>query len=166
MKTCSQCVFWAMMNEPEEPSDLGFCTVSLPMIIENQSRIDNTTNADDDAEDCNAFKQKHEKPLMQHDGNEDFTLNGERCWITVKGFAVCIHTTDEGVVVDIFDDYNVDAGSLSSCYAFDNEVGGGCGDDIPGADDVSCRNEEGSCGDCKDCPANADEIEEDDDDVE
>lgn len=152
MKTCSQCGYWYAMDQEEEFPDIGFCTVSLPMIIENQSKLDNTTHGEDNAQDCDCFQNKDEMSLMKHDGGEDFTLNGEACWITVKGFAVHIHTTDEGVVVDIFDDYNVDAGVLSSCYAFDSELQG-CGDDVP--DDESCRDEDGGCGSCEKCPGNA-----------
>lgn len=48
-------------------------------------------------------------------------------WISIKGFAICVQTTDEGVVVDIYDEAVLDEGRaddalMASTYAFDNDL--------------------------------------------
>lgn len=44
-------------------------------------------------------------------------------WITIKDhFAVNIHTTDEGIVCDIYKKGKEDEGVIASTYAFDSEV--------------------------------------------
>ena len=54
----------------------------------------------------------------------DYVLTEGRGWFTVKGFAVRIAATDEGVVVDIFKDKAEFCESIASCYAFDSELEG------------------------------------------
>jgi len=58
------------------------------------------------------------------DDDEDYTLVDKNMWITVKGFSVRIHVTDEGVVVDIFEKGREDEGAITSTYAFDAECSG------------------------------------------
>jgi hypothetical protein len=55
---------------------------------------------------------------------DDYVLDGEDAWIKVKGFAVRITKTDEGVVVDVYKDGETDGGSIASTYAFDAEIEG------------------------------------------
>ena len=55
-------------------------------------------------------------------GAVDYILTGERCWITVKKFSICIHTTDEGVVVDIYPLGKENEDAIASTYAFDAEI--------------------------------------------
>ena len=43
-------------------------------------------------------------------------------WFEVKDFAVRIHSTDEGVAVDIYKNGSEDEDSIASCYAFDSEL--------------------------------------------
>jgi len=62
---------------------------------------------------------------LREDTSEDYTLVKpfDGVWITVKErFSIKIHTTDEGVVVDIFARGHEDEGSIGSAYAFDNET--------------------------------------------
>ena len=54
---------------------------------------------------------------------KDYTLLDKNKWVTVKGFSVRIHVTDEGVVVDIFEKGREDEGPITSTYAFDAECG-------------------------------------------
>ena len=56
--------------------------------------------------------------------DDDYTLDEGAGWFEVKGFAIRIHTTDDGVAVDIFDDKALEAGMglgepLASVLAFD-----------------------------------------------
>ena len=54
-----------------------------------------------------------------------YVLTDGSAWIDVKGFAIRIHSTDEGVVVDIFNAKELETEpfieSLASTYAFDAE---------------------------------------------
>jgi hypothetical protein len=52
--------------------------------------------------------------------DNDYTLVDGAAWFEVKGFAIRIHSTDEGVVVDVFKngDYTE---AIASTYAFDTE---------------------------------------------
>lgn len=48
-------------------------------------------------------------------------------WVSLKGFAICIQTTDEGIVVDIYDEAKLDRGEvddalLGSTYAYSSEL--------------------------------------------
>lgn len=52
----------------------------------------------------------------------DYILTDGQAWFTVKGFAVRIHSTDEGVAVDIYKDGDEMSDSIASTYAFDNEL--------------------------------------------
>jgi hypothetical protein len=42
----------------------------------------------------------------------------------VKGFSIRIHSTDEGVVVDVYKAMEEMSGPVASTYAFDSEVEG------------------------------------------
>jgi hypothetical protein len=43
-------------------------------------------------------------------------------WFEVKGFAIRIHATDEGVIVDIYSKEKAE--TIASTYAFDHELMG------------------------------------------
>jgi hypothetical protein len=51
----------------------------------------------------------------------DYILAEGAGWFEVKGFAVRLHSTDEGVAVDIYKNGSEDADSIASCYAFDSD---------------------------------------------
>ena len=54
--------------------------------------------------------------------DDDYVLTEQKAWFTVKGFAIRIHATDEGVAVDIYADGKETDGTISSAYALDNEL--------------------------------------------
>ena len=47
-------------------------------------------------------------------------------WIDVRGFTVYLHTTDEGIIVDVFNAEQLQtepyAEAVASTYAFDHEL--------------------------------------------
>ncbi len=51
--------------------------------------------------------------------DDDYVLTDQKAWFTVKGFAVRIHATDEGVAVDIYQDGKEMNGHISSAYGLD-----------------------------------------------
>ena len=51
----------------------------------------------------------------------DYILTEGAGWFTVKGFAIRIQSTDEGVVVDIFKNGEY-TDTIATTYAFDHEV--------------------------------------------
>jgi hypothetical protein len=53
--------------------------------------------------------------------DSDYKLSEGAAWIEVKNFAIRIHSTDEGVILDIFKngDYSE---AIASTYAFDTEA--------------------------------------------
>jgi hypothetical protein len=53
--------------------------------------------------------------------DDDYVLTDGAAWFTVKGFAVRIHSTDEGVIVDIFKNGEYDD-TIATTYAFDHEL--------------------------------------------
>ena len=55
--------------------------------------------------------------------DDDYTLTEGAAWFTVKGFAIRILSTDEGVVVDIYNEGEVMELPIASTYALDNEHG-------------------------------------------
>ena len=55
-------------------------------------------------------------------GNGDYVLVDGAAWFTVKGAAVLIRSTDEGVAVHIYRDGKEDEDSVASAYAFDREL--------------------------------------------
>jgi hypothetical protein len=67
------------------------------------------------------MKSKRMKAKDLNDDEGDYILTGERCWITVKKLSICIRTTDEGVVVDIYPFGREDEDAIASTYAFDDE---------------------------------------------
>ena len=54
--------------------------------------------------------------------NGDYRLVDKTVWLEVKGFAIWVRATDEGVVVDIYKSGEEDGDSLASCYSFDSEL--------------------------------------------
>ena len=54
--------------------------------------------------------------------DDDYTLEEGAAWFTVKGFAIRILSTDEGVVVDIWKDGGEMDSPIASTYAFDQEI--------------------------------------------
>ena len=61
---------------------------------------------------------------MEIDGEgPDYILLDDGAWITVKGFAVRIRKTDEGVAVDVYVNGKEDDGPISSAYGLDCEAG-------------------------------------------
>ena len=55
----------------------------------------------------------------------DYELTDGCAWLSAKGFAIRIHTTDEGVVVDIYKEVGPDKPydePIASAYAFDSEL--------------------------------------------
>jgi hypothetical protein len=65
----------------------------------------------------NSTKFNPDTPLI----DSDYKLTEGAAWFTVKNFAIRIHSTDEGVIVDIFKngDYN---DTIATTYAFDHET--------------------------------------------
>lgn len=57
--------------------------------------------------------------LLTH---EDYILENDFVWITVKGFSVKVKKTDEGVVCDIYQKGREDQDCIAGTYAFDNEL--------------------------------------------
>jgi hypothetical protein len=51
----------------------------------------------------------------------DYVLEEGGAWLEVKGFAIRIHATDEGVAVDIYPNKAEHHDAIASCYAFDND---------------------------------------------
>lgn len=65
--------------------------------------------------------------MKTHLNDDDYVLDEGAGWFDVKGFAVRIHATDEGVVVDVFDSKALGAGvgmgePLASTWAHDNDL--------------------------------------------
>ncbi len=59
--------------------------------------------------------------------DSDYVLTEGAAWIDVKGFSIRIHSTDEGLVVDVFDAKvaatgDFDEALMTSTYAFDHEL--------------------------------------------
>ena len=52
----------------------------------------------------------------------DYILKDGKAWFEVKGFAIWVRATDEGVVVDIYKNGDELEESLASTYAFDSET--------------------------------------------
>ena len=52
----------------------------------------------------------------------DYILKDGKAWLEVKGFAIWVRATDEGVVVDIYKNEDELGESLASTYAFDSET--------------------------------------------
>jgi len=63
---------------------------------------------------------------MELKDNDFYLLVEGAGWFDVKGFAIRVYQTDEGVVVDVFDrekvNNNPHAEPIASTYAFDNET--------------------------------------------
>jgi hypothetical protein len=54
--------------------------------------------------------------------DDEYTLHEGAGWFKVKGFAIRIQDTDDGVVVDIYKSGREDEDAIASCYAFDSEL--------------------------------------------
>ena len=52
----------------------------------------------------------------------DYILKDGKAWLEVKGFAIWVRATNEGVVVDIYKNEDELGESLASTYAFDSET--------------------------------------------
>jgi hypothetical protein len=52
----------------------------------------------------------------------DYLLSDGAAWLEVKNFAIRIHSTDEGVSVDIYRNGDEMADAIASAYAFNNET--------------------------------------------
>lgn len=69
------------------------------------------------------FNKENEMVTKIDDG--DYELTDGCAWLSAKGFAIRIHTTDEGVVVDIYKEVGTDQvydAPIASAYAFDSEL--------------------------------------------
>ncbi len=66
------------------------------------------------------------KPTVEKLAYGDYELTEGSGWFDVKGFTVYIHSTDEGVIVDVFDAKELREGDIdavvASCYAFDTDL--------------------------------------------
>jgi hypothetical protein len=65
----------------------------------------------------NDLKINPDTPLT----DTDYVLTEGAGWFRVKGFAIRIHSTDEGVIVDIFKDGEY-TDTIATTYAFDHEI--------------------------------------------
>jgi hypothetical protein len=54
--------------------------------------------------------------------DDDYTLTEGAAWFTVKGFAIRILSTDEGVVVDIYNEGEEMESPIASTYAHDEDI--------------------------------------------
>lgn len=54
--------------------------------------------------------------------DDDYTLVEGAAWFTVKGFSIRIHSTDEGVIADIFAKGHEMEPCIAGTYAFDSEA--------------------------------------------
>ncbi len=54
--------------------------------------------------------------------DQDYRLVEGAAWIEVKKFAIRIHTTDEGVIVDIYKGGAEIDNPIAGTYAFDSET--------------------------------------------
>ena len=52
----------------------------------------------------------------------DYTLTDGAAWFSVNGFAIRIHTTDEGVAVDMYKDGKENENAFAGCYGFFSEL--------------------------------------------
>lgn len=52
----------------------------------------------------------------------DYILTEGAAWFSVSGFAIRIHTTDEGVAVDIYKDGKENENAIAGSYAFFSEL--------------------------------------------
>ncbi len=52
----------------------------------------------------------------------DYILVDEAAWLTVKNFSIRIHSTDEGVIADIYKKGHENEDTIAATYAFDAEV--------------------------------------------
>jgi hypothetical protein len=54
--------------------------------------------------------------------DSDYVLTEGAGWFAVKGFAIRIFATDEGVAVDIYKDGSEMESAITSTYAFDTDL--------------------------------------------
>jgi hypothetical protein len=54
--------------------------------------------------------------------DDDYTLTEGAAWFAVKGFAIRILSTDEGVVVDVWKDGGEMDSPIASTYAYDSDI--------------------------------------------
>jgi len=65
-------------------------------------------------------------PVLIPDG--DYVLTEGAAWLDTKGFAIRVHSTDEGIIVDIYDAEvaktgDFDAALITSTFAYNHELG-------------------------------------------
>jgi hypothetical protein len=58
----------------------------------------------------------------KHLACDDYVLSKDGAWFTIRGFAVRVYGTDEGVVVDIYADGREYNDAIASTYAHDSEL--------------------------------------------
>lgn len=64
--------------------------------------------------------QAETSDIVLSDG--DYVLGDERAWFSIKGFAVWIRATGDGVAVEIYQNGNEDDDSMASAYAYDDDL--------------------------------------------
>lgn len=52
----------------------------------------------------------------------DYVLVDEAAWLTIKGFAVWVRSTDEGIVIDVFKNGSEMDDPIAGTYAFDSDL--------------------------------------------
>ena len=94
--------------------------------VASEKRVPRPT---DGPEHSVAHRQKQsisEMSIVVEDGSDLELADGARsCWLGVDGLSVHIVRSDEGVVVDIFEQGKEMEDSIASTYAFRNEIGDG-----------------------------------------
>jgi hypothetical protein len=54
--------------------------------------------------------------------DKEYVLVDGACWLELKGFSIRVNSTDEGVVVDVYEKGKEDQDCIASTYAFDSEL--------------------------------------------
>lgn len=127
-QVCGNCANWQILPIHDDPKFqieqdvtgvlLGDCMVTLPMFIMEET--DNGVYRGQDASGCNCFRGKS-APLEVWD--DDIKLMKDHLWVEAKKkHSICIHETDEGVVVDMYALGHEDEDAINTTYQFDSEV--------------------------------------------
>jgi len=64
---------------------------------------------------------KERKKMIPLEDN-DYNLVDGACWLELKGFSIRVNSTDEGVVVDVYEKGKEDQDCIASTYAFDSDL--------------------------------------------
>lgn len=64
---------------------------------------------------------------IEQKGENEFELTGldaenENCWLTIGKASVCLHKSDEGLVIDVYRLNQEDGESIAGTYVFDSEL--------------------------------------------